>query len=79
MRGLGCSGASASPQARFFSGERKLRDPCINSQETGRLNVFYRGADNALYHRYYNEDGWSAVWENLGGSMASGPDSVSWN
>jgi Repeat of unknown function (DUF346) len=53
-------------------------DPDISSWGVGRLDVFARGTDNALKHRWYNiGEGWSA-WESLGGTLASGPGAVSW-
>ena len=41
--------------------------------KTTRLDVFVRGADGALQHKYY-QNGWSgwSKWESLGGSLASG-------
>jgi hypothetical protein len=44
-----------------------------------RLDVFVRGSNGALYHKYY-QNGWSG-WENLGGQLASGtgPAVASWN
>jgi hypothetical protein len=45
----------------------------------GRLDVFARGGDGALWHKYH-DGGWSE-WESLGGSIApgSGPAAVSWS
>jgi hypothetical protein len=44
-----------------------------------RLDVFVRGTDGALWHKYY-QNGWSG-WESLGGQLASGtgPAVCSWN
>jgi hypothetical protein len=40
---------------------------------TSRLNVFARGADNALWRRSYDDRiGWTA-WESLGGFLTSAP------
>jgi hypothetical protein len=53
-------------------------DPDISSWGPGRLDVFARGAGNALYHKSYaSATGWS-IWENLGGILTSGPGAVSW-
>ncbi len=49
----------------------------VSSWGNTRLDVFARGANNNLYHRWWNLSGWSA-WENMGGNLASGPDAVSW-
>jgi hypothetical protein len=48
----------------------------VCSWAPGRLDVFVRGADNALWHRWY-QGGWSR-WESLGGVLASDPACVSW-
>ena len=44
-----------------------------------RLDVFVRGTDGALWHKYY-QNGWSG-WESLGGQLASGtgPAVSSWS
>jgi spore germination protein YaaH len=42
----------------------------------GRLDVFARGPDNALWHKYY-AGGWS-IWTSLGGQLTSEPAAVSW-
>ena len=51
-------------------------DPTAVSWSSGRIDVFARGPDNALWHRWY-AGSWSG-WESLGGSLASGPDVASW-
>jgi hypothetical protein len=40
------------------------------------LDIFVRGTDNALWHKWY-QNGWSG-WESLGGILTSGPAAVSW-
>jgi hypothetical protein len=52
-------------------------DPDMSSWGSQRMDVFARGIDNALWHRYWNNGFWGP-WENLGGSLASGPSAVSW-
>jgi len=42
-----------------------------------RLDVFVRGTDSAIYHRWSNGNGWSA-WESLGGVATSDPAAVAW-
>lgn len=49
----------------------------VASWSPNRLDVFARGADNALYHRAWTGRGWSG-WESLGGSLTSDPAAVSW-
>ncbi|MEO6797996.1 MAG: hypothetical protein ABI401_08385 [Candidatus Dormibacter sp.] len=45
---------------------------------TQRLDVFVRGGDNALWHRWWDGTSWSG-WQSLGGALASGPDVSSWS
>lgn len=49
----------------------------VASWGTGRLDLFYRGAGNALMHDYYGGGAWGGT-DNLGGSLGSDPDAVSW-
>jgi hypothetical protein len=50
--------------------------PGASSWSAGRLDVFVRGTDSALWHKWY-ENGWSG-WESLGGVLTSSPAAVSW-
>ena len=50
--------------------------PSSSSWGSGRLDVFVRGTDNAMWHKWY-QGGWSA-WESLGGILTSAPAAVSW-
>ncbi|WP_052914317.1 tyrosinase family protein [Protofrankia coriariae] len=50
--------------------------PGAASWGSGRLDVFARGTDSALWHRWY-DNGWSE-WESLGGVLTSEPAAVSW-
>lgn len=43
----------------------------------GRLDTFARGSSNQLIHKWFDGYKWSG-WENLGGSLASGPSVSSW-
>ncbi len=43
----------------------------------GRLDVFGRGGDNALWHTWF--DGSWHTWESLGGVLSAGPGAVSWS
>jgi hypothetical protein len=52
-------------------------DVDVSSWGPGRLDVFARGTDNALKHRWFDGGTWSA-WENMGGNLASAPSAVSW-
>ncbi len=50
--------------------------PAAASWGPGRLDLFIRGEDNALWHRAYS-NGWGD-WESLGGTLTSDPAAVSW-
>ena len=51
--------------------------PAVCSWGPGRLDVFSRGPDNALWHKSYSGGIWSE-WESLGGVLTSDPAAVSW-
>lgn len=53
-----------------------IGDPEITSWGSGRLDVFARGNNNELWHRYYASNAWSS-WQSLGGALTSGPGAVS--
>src|SRR4051812_39260848 len=50
--------------------------PFAISQAGDSLDVFARGSDGALWHKYYRPYGWGP-WESLGGSVASHSSGVS--
>jgi hypothetical protein len=52
-------------------------DPAAVSWGTDRIDVFARGADNALVHIWWDGSTWSE-WENLGGTLSTGPGAASW-
>jgi hypothetical protein len=49
--------------------------PAASSWSSGRLDVFVRGTDSALWHKWF-QNGWSG-WESLGGVLTSSPAAVS--
>jgi hypothetical protein len=52
----------------------------VESWGSGRLDVFIRGTDDRLYHRFWDASAgstWSS-WEDLGGTLKSDPVVVSW-
>ncbi len=51
--------------------------PGVCSWASGRLDVFVRGNNNALWHKWFS-GGWSG-WESLGGGLTSDPAAVSWS
>jgi len=44
--------------------------PAAVSWADGRIDVFGRGSDSALWHRSYSSGAWSS-WESLGGQLAA--------
>ena len=42
-----------------------------------RLDIFARGTDSALWHRWWNGSSWGG-WESLGGAIQSEPRAVAW-
>ena len=48
-------------------------DPAVVSWEPNRIDIFVRGADNALWHKFWGNEGWSG-WESLGGVLTSEPE-----
>jgi peptidoglycan hydrolase-like protein with peptidoglycan-binding domain len=49
--------------------------PGVSSWGSNRLDVFVRGTDNAMWHKWW-APGWSG-WESLGGVLTSAPAAVS--
>ena len=50
--------------------------PDAAAWDYGRIYVFVRGTDNALWHRRLEDDRWSG-WESLGGQLTSAPGACS--
>jgi hypothetical protein len=48
-------------------------DPGAVSWGANRIDVFVRGTQNGLFHKWWDGAQW-AGWEGLGGSLGSGPD-----
>jgi hypothetical protein len=48
----------------------------VASWGPGRLDVFARGSDQQLWHRWFDSGRWSG-WEALGGTLTSDPSAVS--
>lgn len=51
--------------------------PAVSSWGNRRLDLFARGTDNALLHKWWDGSTWRG-WESLGGVLTSGPAAVSW-
>jgi serine protease len=60
------------------SGLTLASDPGVVSWDDGRIDVFARASDNALWHRWYvRGQGWSG-WEKFAGTFNSSPAVSSW-
>src|SRR5438105_867576 len=51
--------------------------PVLVSSGPSRLDAFIRGADRAMWHKWWNGSTWTA-WESLGGIVTSNVAAVSW-
>ena len=67
---LGVNGSFVPPPPPLVVG--LASDPATISTANGRIDVFARGSDNALWHIVFSNNQWSA-WESRGGQLASGP------
>ncbi len=83
--------ASDSPQSVALSGSGSgvwsgwqplggvaTASPASASWGPNRLDVFVRGGDNALWHKWWDGTAWRG-WESLGGQLNSKPAVVSWS
>jgi hypothetical protein len=78
---LGALTVSVPPAGATFTPWEPLAgtlvgEPASVSWGSGRVDVFARGTDDHLWHKYY-ANGWSG-WENLGGALSSAPGVASW-
>lgn len=51
--------------------------PAVSSWEAHRLDVFARGMDDALWHKWWDGSTWHN-WQSLGGKFKDSPAAVSW-
>lgn len=51
--------------------------PAVSSWQANRLDVFGRGQNQSLWHKWWDGSNWSQ-WEDLGGVLTSAPAAVSW-
>jgi hypothetical protein len=61
---------------RLIDNTRLVGSPDVSAWGTGRLDVFGRGLDDSLVHKWF--DGAWRGWETLGGVLTSNPAAVSW-
>ncbi|WP_206664690.1 hypothetical protein [Dankookia rubra] len=52
-------------------------DPDAEAWSANRLDIFVRGTDAGLYHKWWDGQSWSG-WEPQGGVLTSDPEVVSW-
>ncbi|WP_448639414.1 matrixin family metalloprotease [Geodermatophilus sp. URMC 63] len=59
---------------RWHSLSGTIFDPAVGSNADGRMEVFVRGTDNALWHIWQTapNNGWS-TWQSLGGGIQGAP------
>jgi hypothetical protein len=53
--------------------------PAVSSWGPNRLGVFVRGADNAIWHAWWDGTNWSNVWDSRGPAITSSPAAASWS
>lgn len=75
---LGMSGAPPPVPNLEYLGGILTSAPAAASWSPGRLDVFARGADSALWHRWSESGSWSS-WEYQGGILASEPAAAAWS
>jgi hypothetical protein len=51
--------------------------PAVSSWAQNRLDVFAKGTDNQLYHKWWDGSSWHP-WQKLGGTFKDSPAAVSW-
>lgn len=51
--------------------------PAVASWAANRLDCFVKGADNHMWHKWWDGSQWSR-WEDLGGVIDDAPAAVSW-
>jgi len=52
-------------------------NPAAVSWGPNRIDVFIRGTDNQLYHRYFDNNAWSS-WQQIAANMTSSPAATTW-
>lgn len=79
-----CTGGTCGPGAACGDGGCNVpclanSDPAAVSWAAGRVDLFWRGSDNALWHMWY--DNAAPKWwgpQNLGGNLKGDPSVASW-
>lgn len=68
---------TAEPSAWTSHGGALASAPVAVASAEGRIDVFARGSDDALWHRWF--DGQWYPWQSLGGVFVGTPAAVSWD
>jgi len=77
FRSLGRDVDSTKPLSpEIVAGVKVVGAPAITSQQDGSNNVFVRGSDGKLWHRFRVGTSWSG-WYDMGGALASSPSAAS--
>jgi hypothetical protein len=76
--GAQCDGAQWAPGGGWENlGGYLTSAPAVASWGSNRLDVFIRGGNNALFHKWWDGSGWSG-WVERGGTLTSAPAVASW-
>lgn len=77
FRSIGRDGGANLPLSPDIAeGVRAVGDPALTAQRDGSFNLFVRGGDDQLWHRFHSNGRWSG-WYRLGGTLASSPSAAS--
>jgi hypothetical protein len=80
---LRIAGDAVTPLTAGWTGQTVASGGAVNTSVSAvswapnRIDVFARGAENRLVHKWWNGQTWSD-WESLGGVINSRPHAVSW-
>ena len=70
--------SAVEPGKRWeYLGGQFQNAPAAASWSANRLDVFVRGTNDHLMHKWWGGSFWTG-WEDLGGALADGPAAVSW-
>ena len=70
-------GALATWTAAESLGGALTSQPAVASWAAGRYDVFARGTDNAVWHKWFSGGNWSG-WQSLGEVASSSPAAAAW-
>ena len=70
-------GSLGAPLGPLFGSLPSDVNPAATAWTVGRLDVFVRGSNNALWCKSFVSGAWQ-TWKSLGGSLTFGPAAASW-